>query len=166
VQQENTTQKANRLVMQPQDPQFREKTLAAIQNQPFAHLLGMTPTDAGPGWVDIRLEIAPQHTQHDGLVHGGVVAALADTAAALAAHTLIPKDRRVVTIEFKINFLRPASEGFLMCRGQVLRPGRSVSVAEAEITNIRGGSTVLIAKALATVAVLSDDWDSGGSVTA
>jgi uncharacterized protein (TIGR00369 family) len=153
-------------MMQTQDPEFRAKTLAAIKNQPFAHLLGMEPLDAGPGWVEIGLEIAPQHTQHDGLVHGGVAASLADTSVALAAHTLIPPDWRVVTIEFKINFLRPARSGRLVCRGQVLRPGRSVTVAEAEVAAIQGDTRTLIAKALATIAILPGNGDTGGSVTA
>jgi uncharacterized protein (TIGR00369 family) len=152
-------------MMQAQDPEFRDKTLAAIKNQPFAHLLGMEPVDAGPGWVEIGLEIAPRHTQHDGLVHGGVAASLADTGVALAAHTLIPPNWRVVTIEFKINFLRPAEAGRLVCRGQVLRPGRNVTIAEAEVTAIWGEKRTLIAKALATIAILPNAGNEGGTVT-
>ncbi len=140
--------------MHTQDPDFRQKTLAAIAEQPFAHLLGMTPQNAGPGWVEVALQITPQHTQHDGIVHGGVVAALADTGAALAALTLIAPGQRVVTIEFKINFLRPALGGTLLCRGEVLRPGRNVTVTEATVTCRQGHTQTLIAKAIATIAIL------------
>ena len=140
--------------MRTQDPDFRAKTLAAIADQPFAALLGLEALDAGPGWIDVGLDIAARHAQHDGLVHGGAVATLADTGAALAALTLVGAGERVVTIEFKINFLRPARRGRLVCRGQVLRPGRSVTVSEAEVVCLDGGARTLVAKAMATIAVL------------
>jgi uncharacterized protein (TIGR00369 family) len=114
----------------------------------------MAALDAGPGWIEVGLEIADRHGQHDGLVHGGAVATLADTGAALAALTLVGAGERVVTIEFKINFLRPARRGRLVCRGQVLRPGRNVTVSEAEVIGLDGEAQTLIAKAMATIAIL------------
>lgn len=152
--------------MEAQDTEFRARTLTALEGQPFADLLGMRAVDAGPGWFEAELEIAPRHTQHDGIVHGGVVATLADTCAALAAHTLIAPGQRVVTIEFKINFLRPAQAGQLTGRGQVLRPGRSVTVSEVEVTGQRGGQSILIAKASATIAVLPAAPGTTSSLTA
>lgn len=142
--------------MQAQDPDFRDKTLAALTDQPFAALLGMEAIDAGVGWIEVGLEITAQHTQHDGIVHGGAVATLADTGAALAALTLIGAGERVVTIEFKINFLRPARHGRLVCRGQVLRPGRNVTISEAEVVGVDGDARTLIAKAMATIAILPE----------
>ena len=140
--------------MQAQDPEFRAKTLAAVADQPFAALLGMEAIDTGVGWFEVGLDIELWHTQHDGIVHGGTVASLADTAVALAALTLIKSEERVVTIEFKINFLRPARHGRLVCRGQVLRAGRSVTVSEAEVFALDGDTRTLIAKAMATIAIL------------
>jgi uncharacterized protein (TIGR00369 family) len=149
--------------MQTQDPDFRAKTLAALTDQPFADLLGMEALDAGPGWITVGLDITPRHTQHDGIVHGGVAATLADTGAALAALTLVRPGERVVTVEFKINFLRPARAGRLVCRGQVLRPGRSVTVSESDVTEIQGDTQTLIAKAMATIAILpaASDKETG-----
>ena len=152
--------------MQAQDPDFRDKTLAALTDQPFAKLLGMEAMDAGPGWIEVGLDITPQHTQHDGIVHGGAVATLADTGAALAALTLIKPGERVVTIEFKINFLRPALGGRLVCRGQVLRPGRNVTISEAEVVCHQGDTRTLIAKAMATIAILPASPSSTSTVTA
>lgn len=152
--------------MQAQDPDFREKTLAALTDQPFAKLLGMEAVDAGAGWIEVGLDITPQHTQHDGIVHGGVAATLADTGAALAALTLIQAGERVVTIEFKINFLRPARRGRLVCRGQVLRPGRNVTISEAEVIGVDGEARTLIAKAMATIAILPETPGATSSVIA
>ncbi len=140
--------------MQIQDPQYRERTLAAFAHQPWAEHLGMQAGDLGPGWFEIHLPLQTYHQQHDGIVHGGVLATLADTAVALAAYTLAAKGQRIVTIEFKINYLRPAQGGLLLCRGTVLRPGRTVTVSEAEIFTVGDGENKLAAKALATIALL------------
>lgn len=136
------------------DPNFRERALAAFAHQPWAEHLGMEAGDAGPGWFEIRLPLQEFHMQHDGIVHGGVLATLADTSVALAAYTLAAPGQRIVTIEFKINYLRPAQGELLLCRGIVLRPGSNVTVSEAEIYAIGGDTHILAAKALATVAIL------------
>ncbi len=132
----------------------RERALAAFAHQPWAEHLGMEAVDAGPGWFTIRCPLQAFHRQHDGLVHGGVLATLADTAAALAAYTLAAPGQRIVTIEFKINYLRPAAGSALLCRGTVLRPGRTITVSEAEIFSLDGETRTLAAKALATIAIL------------
>lgn len=152
--------------MQTQDPDFREKAMSAVTGQPFATLLGVEAVDAGAGWIEVALEIAPRHTQHDGIVHGGAVATLADTAVALAALTLVRPGERVATIEFKINFLRAATTGRLICRGEVLRPGRNVSVSEAEVYAVQDSKRTLIAKAMATIAILPELPGSASNLTA
>ncbi len=143
--------------MHTPDPHYRERTLAAFAHQPWAEHLGMEATDAGPGWFTIRCPLQAFHRQHDGLVHGGVLATLADTAAALAAYTLAAPGQRIVTVEFKINYLRPAAGDALLCRGSVLRPGRTITVSEAEIFSLDGETRLLVAKALATIAILPGD---------
>ncbi len=148
--------------MQIQDPQYRERTLAAFAHQPWAEHLGMQAGDLGPGWFEIRLPLQAFHQQHDGIVHGGVLATLADTAVALAAYTLAAKGQRIVTIEFKINYLRPAQGELLLCRGTVLRPGRTVTVSEAEIFTVDGSAQTLAAKALATIALLPGPPEGDG----
>jgi uncharacterized protein (TIGR00369 family) len=152
--------------MQVQDSDFRRKTLDALNDQPLAELLGLEAVNAGPGWFQIGLDVKPQHTQHDGIVHGGVVATMADSALALSALTLIPPGERVVTIEFKINYLRPARGGRLVCRGEVLRPGRNITVSEAQVIATEGGSQTLIAKATGTIAILPESPGETSSATA
>lgn len=150
--------------MQIQDPHFRERTLAAFAHQPWAEHMGMEAGDLGPGWFEIRLPVQTFHQQHDGIVHGGVLATLADTAVALAAYTLAAPGQRIVTIEFKINYLRPAQGELLLCVGTVLRPGRTVTVSEAEIFMFAQGEKKLAAKALATIAILPGSPDEAGAL--
>lgn len=150
--------------MHTQDPHYRERTLSAFAHQPWAEHMGMQAGDLGPGWFEIHLPLRAFHQQHDGIVHGGVLATLADTAVALAAYTLAAPGQRIVTIEFKINYLRPAQGDALLCRGTVLRPGRTVTVSEAEIFTVTGGAQKLAAKALATIAILPAPPGDDGSV--
>ena len=139
-----------------QNPQYRERTLAAFEDQPFARWLGMEAAEAGEGWFQVRLILRPEHAQHDGVVHGGVIATLADTCAAMAAHTLAASHEQVLTVEFKINFLRAAQGGALRCRGTVLRQGRTLTVSEAEVYAEGPERNVLAAKAMATIALVSE----------
>lgn len=141
--------------MTPQNPNYRQASREAFEGQAFAELLGMTVGHIAPGELDIHLLPDDRHLQHDGIVHGGVLATMADTAVAMAAHTLVAASERVVTVEFKISYLRPAGAEPLICRGRVLRPGRSITTSEAELLALRDGREVLIAKALGTVAVIT-----------
>ncbi len=147
--------------MTPRDPQFEQRTLAALSVQPFAALLGIEAAGAGAGWFEMRLTLAPQHLQHDGIVHGGVAATLADMGLAFAAMTLVAADERIVTVEFKINFLRAIQGRQLRCRGQVIRPGRTVTVSEADIFVAGEDEERLVATALGTIAVLAPQATDG-----
>lgn len=109
----------------------------------FGALLGMQTVHAGPGGADVRLQVHPTHLNDVGIVHGGVVFALADQAVAVAANT---GDRVAVASTFTIHFLKAAHEGDeLIARARPVRIGRTVSVYNVEI---RLGDTV-VATALA-----------------
>lgn len=140
--------------MEPRNPAFAEVTRAALLNQPLSEHLGITLSGVGPGWFETVLPILKIHLQHDGIVHGGVIATLADLGIAMAAHTLVADGDRVVTVEFKINYLRAVIGDSVRCRAEVIRPGRTVTVSEASLWVRRDGTEVLVAKAMGTVAVL------------
>jgi uncharacterized protein (TIGR00369 family) len=99
------------------------------------------------GHAVFRLDVRPSHKQIHGVVHGGILAALADTTAAIAAYTSVPRGTEIVTVELKINFLEPVPGGRIKADGRVLRAGRNFVVAECEIFNEDGS---LAAKALLT----------------
>lgn len=119
----------------------------------FLQQLGIQLSGAGNGTCETTLNIDDRHLQQHGFVHAGVIATLADHTAGGAARAA-SGERDVITIEFKINFLRPAMARRLVCRGKVLRAGKSVIVAEAEVFAINDDDPKLIAKLTETLAIL------------
>ena len=97
--------------------------------------------------VTIELE----HRQQDGFIHAGVIATMADHTAGYSAFTTVPEDMQILTIEFKINFLRPAYGDSLVCKSKVIREGRQVVISESEVFDVRDGCETLAAKAMVTL---------------
>jgi len=96
---------------------------------------------------------------------------MADHTAGYSAFTIVPEEMQILTIEFKINFLRPALGEALVCRSQVIREGRQVIVSEAEVFDIRQGEEVPLAKAMVTLMAvpaekLRDSANRSGEPTA
>jgi uncharacterized protein (TIGR00369 family) len=124
-----------------------------FDNANFLQHLGIQLTATGLDSCETALKIDNRHLQQHGFVHAGVIATIADHTAGGAARAA-SGERDVITIEFKINFLRPASARKLICQGKVLRAGKSVIVAEAEVFAINDSEPKLIAKLTETLAVL------------
>lgn len=98
-----------------------------------------------------RVEIQEDHRQQDGFIHAGVMATMADHTAGYSAFTTVPKGFQILTIEFKINFLRPAFGEALRCSSRVIREGRRVIVAESEVFDVRENGEAPVAKAMVTL---------------
>lgn len=109
--------------------------------------LGLKLEEFRPGRVVFSMAVKPKHKQIHGVVHGGVLAMLADTVAAIAAYTAVPAGTHIATVEMKINFLEAVNSGRLRAEGHVLRAGRNFVVTECEIY-LQNGS--MAAKALLT----------------
>lgn len=124
---------------------------------PFMADLGVRLEKYGPGECETSLELEPRHLQQDGFVHAGVQAALADHTAGAAAATLVSPNEYVLTVEFKINLLRPALGERLLCRARVLKPGARIDVVESEIRAEADGESRLVSKAMVTLVVLARD---------
>ncbi|WP_370680867.1 PaaI family thioesterase [Comamonas sp. GB3 AK4-5] len=92
--------------------------------------LGAEITHLLPGEVDIGFDWAQGLTQQHGFIHAGMLSAALDSACGYAAFSLMPEDAEVLTIEFKINLLAPAKGQRFRCEGRVLKPGRTIMVAE------------------------------------
>ena len=101
--------------------------------------------------VEIVLLPHPEISQQHGFVHGGAVSAIADSAAGYAALTLMPADTGVLTTEFKINLLAPAAGERIVARGRVVKAGRTLTLAQAEVFASTGGQEKLIALLTATL---------------
>ncbi|NNG47532.1 MAG: PaaI family thioesterase [Deltaproteobacteria bacterium] len=140
--------------MKPQTPDFLEKARAIFSQAAFVGDLGIRLKDLGPGWCESVLDIAPKHKQQDGYVHAGVQATIADHTAGGAAGTLAAEGDLVLSVEFKINFLRPALGERLRCRASVLRQGKTLIVAESEVFAERNEDKKLVSKATVTLALV------------
>ncbi|MGD8379490.1 MAG: PaaI family thioesterase, partial [Gammaproteobacteria bacterium] len=110
----------------------------------------------------VTLKVQPEHQQAQGFVHAGVLASLADHAAGAAARTVTPGHAEVVSVEFKINMLRPAATGQLRCRAEVLRAGRRVIVVESELFGIFSGGDKRVAKATVTLTPIDAETTDNG----
>lgn len=110
-------------------------------------LLGFDVESVHEGRAIFRLDVRPSHKQVHGVVHGGIIAALADTTAAIAAYTTVPRGVELATLELKINYMEPVPGGRVKADARVLRSGRNFIVTECEIFNESGS---LAAKALMT----------------
>src|SRR5688500_7312577 len=116
----------------PADPQFAARVRESFGRQKAMVLIGGSLTVVEPGYVEIALPFRDDLTQQKGYVHGGILGMIADSAFGYAAFSLMPADCSLVTVEYKINILTPAI-GSLVAKGQVVKPGRTLTVARAEV---------------------------------
>jgi len=129
----------------PPDPQFAERVRASFARQGAMGTLGATLDAVEPGRVVIALPWSQPLTQQHGFLHAGMVATALDSACGYAGFTLMPADAAVLTIEFKINLLAPARGERFRMEGAVLKPGRTITVAEGRAYALDGGKEKLIA---------------------
>jgi uncharacterized protein (TIGR00369 family) len=130
-------QEATRLASMTQDGLAVLHAIGAgtLPVPPAVRTLGIEPVEAQPGRVTFTLDLGEYHLNPFGIVHGGVLAALLDTAMGCAVHSLLPPAVGYVTGELNVRFLRPAlvSAGPLVCTGEVVHQGRSTMVASARV---------------------------------
>jgi uncharacterized protein (TIGR00369 family) len=105
----------------------------SISSSPYAEHLGIRTVETGTGSCHLALDNRDEFHQETGYTHVGILSALADEAAADACHTLTGTDKRVLTIECKLNFLRPATGRTLTCKARVMRGGKQIMVVETRI---------------------------------
>jgi acyl-CoA thioesterase len=128
-------------------PEELARLREAFSQVHFARLLGLEFVAAERGAATFALEAREELTRMGGILHGGVIVSLLDTAAAFAAHTLLEHGIQTVTVDLTVHFLRPVSAGRIESRARVLRAGRRILVINAEVTDPTG---VLIATATTT----------------
>ena len=125
--------------------------LRADYVQGFPAYCGMEVERVAAGQFDTRFAVKPHHTQQDGFVHAGVMATMADHTAGYAAFTLVDQNHRILTIEFKINYFKPAVGDSVKCRARVIHPGSKILVAESNVYAIAGENEKHVARATVTL---------------
>lgn len=131
--------------------QVERRIRASFEKQGLMRTLGAALGKVAPGEVEIVLAPKPEISQQHGFVHAGAVSSIADTAAGYAALSTMPPDRGVLTAEFKINLLAPAAGQRLIARGKVVKGGRTLTLAQAEVFAENDGKERLVALLTATL---------------
>lgn len=131
--------------------QLYDRVAASFGKQAFLALIGAELEHVDKGKVAISCGRKDTLTQQQGFLHGGVVTSLADVSCGYAALTVMPDDAEVLTVEFKINLIRPASTDKIVATGEVVKAGRTLVIAESTVTGATDGT--VIAKMLATMIV-------------
>ncbi|MBA3031078.1 MAG: PaaI family thioesterase [Desulfobacteraceae bacterium] len=134
-------------------PNFRNALLNKGHiNHRFWQLIGMELTDVKKGWASVRLPFDPKLTQADGLAHGGAIFSAADAAVAMALIGMIDRNSTMVTLEMKINYIKPFTQGEILAEAAIVNKGSRTAVGEVDVTNQEGQ---LIAKCIATYMIIS-----------
>lgn len=145
----------NKTEFEPADPNFDRRIRESFRRQQAMATFHAAIHSVAPGSVEIDFEHHESLTQQHGFLHGGVVASVLDSACGYSALTLMPADREVVTVEYKINLLRPATARAFRAVGQVVSAGKRLVVvsgtAYALLDSVSAGPGKAVASMLATM---------------
>lgn len=121
------------------NPDFARTVRESFARQGLMTTLGARIVTIEPGVCVIEMGYAPGVSQQQGFFHGGAIGAIADSAAGYAAYSLMPAGVEILTVEYKLNLVRPAVPPTLRAEGRVLRPGKTLSVCRADVYHLRAG---------------------------
>lgn len=141
---------------------WEQRVRASFARQGFMAHLGAQLGEVAPGRVVIEAGHGEHLTQQHGFFHAGVSGAIADSAGGYAGYTLFPADSSVLTIEYKLNLLRPADGDRLRAVGQVVRSGRTITFCELQVFVRRDGEWRLCATGQQTLTCLAGRPDGRG----
>ncbi len=132
------------------NPAYIRELVEIVNTSPFPVHMAMRLAAIEPDQAVIELRTARCHLQAYGILHGGVLATLIDTATFWAVYLRIPEDAGLVNIDLKLNYLRPVENGLLTAEGRAIRSGNRICYAESDVRNAdrelvaHGTSTLMI----------------------
>lgn len=135
----------------PRDPNYEARIRQSFAKQHFMAFIGAELTAITPGAVDIGLPTRDDLTQQHGFLHAGTTITIADSAAGYAALSLFPAGFGVLTTELKVNLLNPAKGEWLIARGRVIKPGRTLTICRGDVHAVDDGQESHVATALMTM---------------
>ncbi len=133
---------------------YLEQVRKVANSSPYHRLLEIEATEIREGESRIQMLFKQELTHPYGMVHGGAIASLADSAVAMALISLVEPKDRITTIEFKINFFVPVSKGEIKAHAKIIHKGSKTAVGDVEVIN-EGGK--LVAKVIATYSIMRGD---------
>jgi uncharacterized protein (TIGR00369 family) len=119
--------------MKPLNPSFAEDVARNFARQPIMNLIGAVLSLVAPGVVEISLPYRADLAQQHGYLHAGIVTTIADSACGYAAYSLMPAGSEVLSVEFKVNLLRPALGAKFVARAEVIKAGRTLTVVRSDV---------------------------------
>jgi len=138
------------------NPSFAEEIRQSFAKQTIMGLIGAELTRVEPGIIEITLPYRADLTQQHGYLHAGIVTTIADSACGYAAYTLMPPNSEVLSVEFKVNLLRPAKGEMFLASAEVIKSGKTLTVVRADVFALdKTGARELIVTMLGTMICLS-----------
>lgn len=134
---------------------YMERISESFSKQSFLSTIGAKLESVELGKVSVSCAARDDLKQHTGVLHAGVICAVADVACAYAAMTTVPDNCGVVSAEFKVNLLRPMAGAQIIAAGRVVKPGKSLVVTDADVVD--SGTNKLIAKMMGTMVVIENE---------
>lgn len=139
--------------MRKLNPEYAEQISTLTNQCPYFKLLSMHVKELGVGRSLLEIDLAQKHLQPFGVVHGGVFSSILDAAAFWAVYTTLDESLGMTTVDLKVNYLAPASDGKLIARGTCIKSGKTLGLAEATVSAQDGR---ILAHGTSTLIVIPD----------
>ncbi len=138
----------------PAADKIAARVYASFERQTVMATFGARLTHIAAGEVTIELPFRDDLTQQHGFLHAGVVTTVVDSACGYAALSLMPEDAAVLSVEYKVNFLAPATGQYFRAHGRVIKAGQTLTVCTGDVIAVDGEKTKLVATMQATMMTL------------
>ena len=139
------------MTFNPQFPDYKTKVEQSFKNQKFMEHIGAELIDVRPGFCEMHVPFNENLTQQNGFFHAGVISTVADNVAGYASLSLMKENSMVLSVEFKLNLMRPGAGEKLIGKGEVLKYGKTLTVCRADVFIIKNGVEKLCAAAQLTM---------------
>ena len=137
-------------------PDFEARCRSSFEKQRFMSTLGARLVAIRPGEAIIELPFGGHLTQQHGFLHAGAVTSIVDSACGYAALSVMPEGAAVLTVEFKINLMKPAAGSVFRATGKVLKSGKTLTVCSGTVEADNENEWSTIAVMQATMMALTD----------
>lgn len=141
--------------MHLRNPAYAEEITQSFSKQTIMALIGAKLTRVEPGLIEITLPYRADLAQQHGYLHAGIVTTIADSACGYAAYSLMPPNSEVLSVEFKVNLLRPAKGETFSAVAEVIKAGKTLTVVRADVFATDEGRRDLVATMLGTMICLN-----------
>ena len=124
------------ILVEPANPNFADEVRASFAKQAIMRSIGAELGRVEPGFIEIRLPYRADLTQQHGYLHAGIITTIADSAGGYAAFSLMPRHSEVLSVEFKVNLLRPAKGDLFLAQATVIKSGKTLTIVRADVFSV------------------------------